>query len=129
METNKGSSYNLGFCRNYANGNAENSNNWFKMSLYHTMTPVTSHSCYNSLPYSFVPFLFLIPPIYFSYLHRWNPLSYIYLFHQNFLIHMLSFYFLYILVHSLQNFLFNKHSLKAMHLFTIKIPPSRILVP
>ena len=72
------------------------------------------------LPYSLFPFLFLILPIYFSYLHRWNPLFYIYLFHQNFLIHMPSFYFLHSLVHSLQNFLFNKHSLKAMHLFTIK---------
>src|ERR1700678_2043587 len=47
-------------------------------------------------------------------------LFYIYLFHQTFLIHMLFFYFLHSLVHSLQNFLFNKHSLKAMHLFTIK---------
>src|SRR5271168_398143 len=35
-------------------------------------------------------------------------------------IHMPFFYFLHRLVHSLQNFLFNKHSLKAMHLFTIQ---------
>ena len=47
-------------------------------------------------------------------------LFYIYLFHQNFLMHMPSFYFLHSLVHSLQNLPFNKHSLRAIHLFTIK---------
>src|ERR1700678_2383037 len=48
-----------------------------------------------SLPHSLFPFLF-----YFPYLHRWNPLFYIYLFHQNFLIHMPFLSFLHSLVHS-----------------------------
>src|ERR1700678_499457 len=65
---------------------------------------------------SFVPtsadLLSLSPPV--------EPLFYFYPFHQNFLIHMLFFYFLHSLVHSLLNPLFNKHSLKAIHLFTIK---------
>src|ERR1700678_210588 len=86
-------------------------------------------TCYNFLtlfPFSFsilnpADLLFLSPPV--------EPLFYIYLFHQNFLIHMPFFYFLHSLMHSLQNFLFNEHSLKAMHSFTIKILPSRILVP
>ena len=65
--------------------------------------------------------LFLSPPV--------EPLFYIYLFHQNFLMHMPFFHFLHSLVHSIQNFLSNEHSLKAMHSFTIKILPSRILVP
>src|SRR5271168_1267882 len=77
--------------------------------------------CYNFLTLFPFPFLFLSPPV--------ELLSYIYLFHQNFLTHMHSFYFLHSLVHSLLDFLFDKHSLKAMHLFTIKTLPSRILVP
>src|SRR6202522_3302226 len=56
------------------------------------------------------PFL-LSPPV--------ESLFYIYLFYQNFLIHMPFFYFLHSLMHSLQNFLSNKHSLKAI-LSTIK---------
>src|SRR5271168_3799921 len=69
-------------------------------------------------PY-FIPFILisadllsLSPPV--------EPLFYFYLFHQNFLIHMLFFYFLHSFVHTLLNLLFNKHSLKAIHLFTIK---------
>src|SRR5271168_2967458 len=55
-----------------------------------------------------------------------SPPFYIYLFYQNDLIHMpffssyTAFHLSHSLVHSLQNFLFNKHSLKAMHSFTIK---------
>src|ERR1700678_3774911 len=44
MEKDKGSSYNLGFRQYYTDGNAENSNNWFWKSLYHSTTPVTNHS-------------------------------------------------------------------------------------
>ena len=35
----------------------------------------------------------------------------------------------FLLLLALLDFLFDKHSLKAMHLFTIKTLPSRILVP
>src|SRR5271168_285717 len=79
-------------------------------------------TCYNFLT-SF-PLLFLNPPINLPYLHRWNPFFYIYLFHQNYLIYMPFFHFLHSLVHFIQNFLSNEHSLKAMHSFTIKILPS-----
>src|SRR5271168_607286 len=48
-----------------------------------------------SLPHSLFFFLF-----YFPYLHRWNPFFHIYLFHQNFLIHMPFLCFLHSLVHS-----------------------------
>src|ERR1700678_4240016 len=75
--------------------------------------------CYNFLT-SF-PLLFLNPPINLPYLHQWNPFFYIYLFHQNYLIYMPFFHFLHSLVHFIQNFLSNEHSLKAMHSFTIKI--------
>src|ERR1700678_1952103 len=40
--------------------------------------------------------------------------------HQNLLIHMPLFHFLHSLMHSLQNFLFNEHSLKAIPLVSIK---------
>src|SRR5271168_5251938 len=71
-------------------------------------------------PFSYFLFSFILnsadplslsPPV--------EPLFYFYPFHQNFLTHMLSFYFLHSLVHSFLNRLFNKHSLKAIHLFTI----------
>src|ERR1700678_390834 len=59
--------------------------------------PTKAHSTHVtiSLPHSLFPFLF-----YFPYLHRWNPLFYIYLFYQNFLIHMPFLCFLHSLVHS-----------------------------
>src|ERR1700678_2624575 len=63
---------------------------------------------------------FPCPPICFPYLHRWSPLFYFYSFHQNLLIHMPFFHFLHSLMHSLQNLLFNEHSLKAILSFSIK---------
>ena len=50
-------------------------------------------------------------------------------FHQNLLIHMPLFHFLHSLMHSLQNFLFNKHSLKAIPSFTIKYSQVGYLSP
>jgi hypothetical protein len=92
-------------------------NNDSKIKEVKLNPPVTISLPYFSLPYSLsilnsANLLFLSPPV--------ELLFYIYLFHQNFLIHMPSFYFLHSLVHSLLNFLFDKHSLKAMHLFTIR---------
>src|SRR5271168_1353069 len=63
----------------------------YPSSMLHYYSP----SVIISLPHSLFPFLF-----YFPYLHRWNPLFYIYLFHQNLLIHMPFLCFLHSLVHS-----------------------------
>src|ERR1700678_10288 len=69
--------------------------------------------CYNFLTLLPSLFLFLSPPVELSFLYL-SP------FHQNLLIHMPLFHFLHSLMHSLQNFLFDKHSLKAIHSLTIK---------
>src|ERR1700678_3246222 len=61
--------------------------------------------------------LFLHPPIHFPYLHRWNPLS-LYLSFPSELSDTHA--FLSLLAQPCASLLFNKHSLKAMHFFTIK---------
>src|SRR6202789_632795 len=66
--------------------------------------------------------LFLSPPVE-------PPFLYLSFFYQNLLIHMPLFHFLHSLMHSLQNFLFNKHSLKAIPSFTIKYSQVGYLSP
>ena len=61
--------------------------------------------------------LFLHPPIHFPYLHRWNSLS-LYLSFPSELSDTHA--FLSLLAQPCASLLFNKHSLKAMHFFTIK---------
>jgi hypothetical protein len=43
MESNKGFSYDLGFCRHYTNSNAEDTNDWIKTLFYYMTIPVTNH--------------------------------------------------------------------------------------
>src|ERR1700678_2714744 len=61
--------------------------------------------------------LFPHPPIHFPYLHRWNSLS-LYLSFPSELSDTHA--FLSLLAQPCASLLFNKHSLKAMHFFTIK---------
>src|ERR1700678_1486936 len=85
------------------------------------VTVVSSSSCLSScggVCYNFLtlfPFLslFLSPPVEPSFLYLSSS-------HQNLLIHMPLFHFLHCLMHSLQNLLFNEHSLKAIPSFSIK---------
>src|ERR1700678_2793260 len=60
---------------------------------------------------------FLHPPIHFPYLHRWNSL-FLYLSFPSELSDTHA--FLSLLAQPCASLLFNKHSLKAMHFFTIK---------